>query len=102
MNETEERKLGVYQVETGATYWVAAYDELGAIEVWITASRDEGSVDEAVDEIKEGGVGVEVLTSEEADKISIHDEDRDQPGPVSALVLLNECDKPTLLGCSEW
>lgn len=98
-SEVENRKLRAFSIYVGfayrvATYWLAAYDELGAIEAWITASR-EGQFEGATEEVTTFGIQVDPIPEERAPHTFAR-------GDTSVADLLDQCEGPSFLAAFDY
>ncbi len=91
----ENNGYSVFELDTGAQYWIAAPDIRAALKVVQEISRQEGW-HEDVEE-----VSLSKLSTKAATEVQIT---LDAPGQhtASAHSLAIQAEKPELIGCSEW
>ena len=86
-----ENTIDVYEVDDGATYWVAAESMKGAIDVMWQYYESAGT-------LEENPFQIEQATAARADKSVIKTEE----GVRSVSEWACAAKEPTILGCSEW
>ena len=93
-------RMKVYEVEVGATYWVAAKNLRQAVDTVWRCWENEGSLAD----VDEGGtLSVEEVSEERARKLKLTDDDGGGTRSLWDFVRdQTEKNEPEVVGCSEW
>lgn len=86
----------VFQIEAGATYWVAARDTAHAVALLAEMASSEGWGEELLEELEEGLSSTEVAKDQWATTM-LHDDESGTKQPLSFFLT-----EYGVFGCSEW
>lgn len=93
----EKQEYRVYQVEVGATYWIAARSLQEGIATAFEIFKADGSLE---DVISSGSFEINQISDEEIDTLEVYD----VSSGMTLLMrkLLGAVDHPMCICCSEW
>jgi hypothetical protein len=90
--------MNIYEVDTGATYWVVAQNLLQAFDVARACWESEGSLEDVA---STDSVSIDQVYEERARKIKIQMDD--EAGSQRLLWdVARDATKPEVVACSEW